>query len=199
MCLLVAGCAGEPNTGDASSSSSGATTFGGSTSEVVTSGETTADDGTTTTTGVVTSGVTTTGPMTTGDVTTEIPETGIVEGIPTVMEDACAEDDGPAIAFKFDVAGKVCDADFPEDAPIVKIVLNRAAPLEPGYYKLEVSGGFASFDDGNGEKISKTGTISILDWNGGFPYGGISIEFDDRTVISDTFEAIYCPTMPPCK
>jgi hypothetical protein len=198
-----------PGTGDATtgaaSSSSGSSSTGvdpttgmGPTSEP---GSTSEPDpttgGSTTTTGDSTTTTTAT-TATTGDATTDVPETGIVEGTPTIIEDRCAPDDGPAIEFKVGVVPFECGGDFPEDAPIVTVALWQGAPLAPGVYELDNGGGFASFDDGQEVKTSMTGTISVLEW-GNAPIGVFDITFPDATKLDSAFMALYCPSEPPCK
>jgi hypothetical protein len=115
-----------------------------------------------------------------------------------VIEDACAPDDGPALEFKFAVAGDGCSADWPEDAPIVRILLFQGGPLAPGSYTLDNGNGFATFDDGNSVLMAQTGKVDLIDWNSGFPVGAIDITFSPDVHLVDAFSATFCETNPPC-
>ena len=76
--------------------------------------------------------------------------------------------------------------------------LFHGAPLAPGSYDLADGGGFASFDDGNGEVLSHVGTVSVIEWNG-IPYGEVDITLPDNTHILRAFMAVVCGIQPPCK
>lgn len=191
-------------TGGPTGSSSGTATTGPEVTTGSSTGPGTGDDTTaspTTTTGpeVTTGPDVTTGPGTTTEDTETVPETGVVDGLAVVVEDRCAPDDGPGLEFKVGVTSAQCGAEWPNSEPIVTVSLWQGSPLEPGYYKLEDGGGFASFDDGNGEKTTSTGTISLISWDAGFPTGAIELAFPDGSTFSEEFLGIYCPSEPPCK
>lgn len=197
--LTLTACTGEKNTSDSASDSSTTATASASDTSATTANPTT--DGTTepnptsaTTDGTTTSATT----PTTGSTTDDVPETGVVDGTQTVIEDACAPDDGPALEFKFAVAGDGCSADWPEDAPIVRILLFQGGPLAPGSYTLDNGNGFATFDDGNGVLMAQTGKIDLIDWNSGFPVGAIDITFSPDVHLVEAFSATFCETNPPC-
>lgn len=198
--LTLTACTGEKNTSDSASDSSTTATASASDTSATTANPTT--DGTTdpnptsTTTSTTTTSATTDGPTT--GTTTDVPETGVVDGTQTVIEDACAPDDGPALEFKFAVAGDGCSADWPEDAPIVRILLFQGGPLAPGSYTLDNGNGFATFDDGNSVLMAQTGKIDLIDWNSGFPIGAIDITFSPDVHLVEAFSATFCETNPPC-
>ena len=198
--LTLTACTGEKNTSDSASDSSTTATASASDTSATTANPTT--DGTTdpnptsTTTSTTTTSATTDGPTT--GTTTDVPETGVVDGTQTVIEDACAPDDGSALEFKFAVAGDGCSADWPEDAPIVRILLFQGGPLAPGSYTLDNGNGFATFDDGNSVLMAQTGKIDLIDWNSGFPVGAIDITFSPDVHLVEAFSATFCETNPPC-
>lgn len=197
--LTLTACTGEKNTSDSASDSSTTATASASDTSATTAPGTTAEPGTTAaepTTGDPSP--TTTGSTTTGSTTDDVPETGVVDGTQTVIEDACAPDDGAALEFKFAVAGDGCSADWPEDAPIVRILLFQGGPLAPGSYTLDNGNGFATFDDGNSVLMAQTGKIDLIDWNSGFPIGAIDITFSPDVHLVEAFSATFCETNPPC-
>lgn len=214
--LALSACNGEKNASDSASDSStgaSATMSAGETSATTagpTAADPTSDSATDSASEPTTGGTsqepnptsattpTTDGTSTSGSTTDDVPETGVVDGIQTVIEDACAPDDGPALEFKFDVTGGDCSATWPEDAPIVRIVLFQAGPLAPGSYTLDGGNGFASFDDGNGELVVQEGKIDIIGWNQGFPVGAIDITFSPDVHLTEQFSATFCDTGALC-
>ena len=201
--LTLTACTGEKNTSDSASDSSTTATASASDTSATTADPTT--DGTTepnptsaTTDGTTTSATTPTTDGPTTGTTDDVPETGVVDGTQTVIEDACAPDDGSALEFKFAVAGDGCSADWPEDAPIVRILLFQGGPLAPGSYTLDNGNGFATFDDGNSVLMAQTGKIDLIDWNSGFPIGAIDITFSPDVHLVEAFSATFCETNPPC-
>jgi hypothetical protein len=195
------------NTTDTSPPSTGETTgttdqpgTGSTTSEPVTTTQTTGEPGTSTlTTGEpgtsTTSTTSTTEPDTsTGEDTTTGGTTGVVvEGEPSKMEPACAPDDGPATEFKIGLAERMCSSDFPEDAPIFRVVVfTGPPPLAPAEYKLDNSNGFASFDDGNGVVNGFLGTVTITEQSADGVKGTYDVTFDDASNLAGDFDAIFC-------
>lgn len=182
-----------PSTSDASTSSNSTTdTPTGTTAEPTGTGSassTTGEPGTSTSTtdepGTSTS--------TTGEPGSTGGTTGGAAGEPTKMEPACAPDDGPATEFKIGVAARECSADFPEDAPLFRIVIFTAGPpLPPAVYKLDGGQGFAFFDDGNGVKQADVGTLTITELTADGALGTYDVTFQDNSALAGEFDAIFC-------
>lgn len=164
------------------------------------SASTTTEPGTTTlTTGEP--GTTTLTTLTTGepDTSTGEPDTTggttgvVVEGEPSKMKPACAPDDGPATEFEIGLAERLCSSDFPEDAPIFRVVVfTGPPPLAPGEYKLDNGNGFATFDEGNGVINGFLGTITITEQSADGVKGTYDITLDDASNLAGDLDAVFC-------
>jgi hypothetical protein len=174
------GTTGEPGT-DSATSTTGTTEPGTTTL-------TTGEPGTTTTS-TTEPGTSTGEPGTSSSGTTG----GGLDGEPSKMEPACAPDDGPATEFKIGLAERLCSSDFPEDAPIFRVVVfTGPPPLAPGEYKLDNGNGFATFDDGNGVINGFLGTLTITDPSADGVKGTYDITLDDASNLAGEFDAIFC-------
>lgn len=157
----------------------------GTTAEPTTT-ETTGEPGTSTTT-TTTDGTSTGEPGSTGTTGT------VFEGDPSKMEPACAPDDGPATEFEIGLAERMCGSDFPEDAPMLRIVVFFGPPpLLPAVYKLDDGSGFVQFDNGNGVVNGFFGNLTITDQTADGVQGTYDVTLDDATNLSGQFDAIFC-------
>jgi len=122
------------------------------------------------------------------------PTTGGVDGEPAKHSEACAPDDGSAVEFSIAIAARECSADFPEDAPIFRIVLFQGVAVPVGEHKLDGGFGFAYFDDGGGMPVTgDTGSLTIVAELADGLVGSYNVTLSDNTVLSGSFTSIYCP------
>jgi len=122
------------------------------------------------------------------------PTTGGVDGEPAKHSEACAPDDGSAVEFSIAIAARECSADFPEDAPIFRIVLFQGVDVPVGEHKLDGGFGFAYFDDGGGMPVTgDTGSLTIVAEVADGLVGSYNVTLSDNTVLSGSFTSIYCP------
>ncbi|PCC72675.1 hypothetical protein SAMN02745121_01790 [Nannocystis exedens] len=194
------GTASEP-TSTSSETDSTATATEGSTSEPGTTADaTTSEPGTTadTTTGEpgTTAETTTSEPGTTAESTTGETTGGPLVGDPSTHGEACAPNDGPAVEIEIALAERVCDADWPEDAPLFRIVLYKSVDeLQLGDHLLFGDAGFAWYDDGDGTPESTDqGKVVITELTGDGVRGTYEVTLPDDTVLSGAFDSLYCPS-----
>ncbi|MBK7827422.1 hypothetical protein [Nannocystis sp.] len=127
------------------------------------------------------------------------PTTGGVAADPAKYGQACAPDDGSAVEFSIGIAARECTADFPEDAPIFRITLYQGVALPVGEHKLDGGLGFAYLDDGNGMPVTgDSGSLTITAEVADGYLGAYNVTLSDSTVLSGSFEAIYCPQDVVC-
>lgn len=171
----VAGC------GDDKSASESETTAATSEATTTTSTMSTTESTTTTTTSESTTTTSTT--------------TGSGDGEPAKYSESCAPDDGPAVEFSIGIALRECAADFPEDAPILRVLLYRGVnELPVGAYPLDGGNGFASLDTGDGTpETGDVGTVTITSVTADGVVGTYDLTLSEGTELSGSFDAIYCP------
>jgi hypothetical protein len=166
-----------------------------------TSTATTGEPGTSTTLDTVTGEPETTTSTSTGEpgTTTDHGTTGSVTGEPSKYEPACAPDDGPASEFKIGLAERLCSSDFPEDAPLFRIILFTGPPLAPGEYKLDGGNGFAWLDTGDGMPVSgQVGTLTVTEQTADGVIGTYDVTLEDSTNLAGEFDAIFCDSDVLC-
>lgn len=146
------------------------------------------DTGTGVSTGVSTAGESSVGDSTGGEVGTT--GEGIV--LDAALNDACAPDDGPALALRPGLIAPMCEADWSDES--LRIVIFMAAPLGPGVYPLGEGLGFATrqgMDDP--EFVSGVqGSVTIESWDGAAVVGSYSVTFMDASVREGGFSGPYC-------
>lgn len=121
-------------------------------------------------------------------------ETGGEQHVAKVNNE-CAPDDGAALEFQIGVDMPGCDGSFVGD---LRIRVYQGAPLTPGDYPIDLANGIAVFDDGTGEKLSESGTLTIDGWRGSEVSGSYQVVFQDQSVAAGLFVAEHCMTMPLC-
>lgn len=151
------------------------------------------------TTGNLTDAPTSSGSAATTEGTTADTTTGGLLGEPTTYGQACAPDDGPATEFRIGLALRECSADFPQGAPILRIVLFQGVPLAPGVYNLDGGNGSAYFDDGDGMPMTgDIGVVTITDMTADGLVGSYDVTLTDNTQLSGSLDALYCPVDVAC-
>lgn len=175
-------------TGTASEPTSTASETDTTASETSTATETATTDVTTAETTDATTAETT-------DVTTSETTDGPLLGEPGNHTQACAPDDGPAVEFEIALAERACDADWPEDAPQLRITLFKdAGQLQLGEHPLFGGFGFAWFDDGDGTPESTDqGKIEITELTADGVRGTYEVTLPDNTQLSGAFDSLFCP------
>lgn len=127
--------------------------------------------------------------------------TGGPNGDPSSYGEACAPDDGLATEFKIGLEQRECNADFPADAPIFRIVLFTQGPgeLAPGEYKLDGGFGFAYLDQGDGSPLTgDVGTLTVVAVTADGLVGTYDVTLQDSTNLVGEFDALYCPVDVLC-
>lgn len=227
LALALAGCGDDKSTSDADSA--GPTTADTGTSAGPTTDDTAGPTTDATVTADDTSGTTSTstGTSTTGDEVTTSPTAGSTDGTatgdntgtatgddtgvdtgsttggglgePTLIVNTCAPNDGPAVELRIGVADLTCDSDFPEDAPIFRIVLYKPGPLALGLHPIDGDQGFAYFDDGGGAVVNGfTGAVNVEEETASGARGTYDVALDDGTALAGSFDAIYCKVDTMC-
>ncbi|WAS92190.1 hypothetical protein [Nannocystis punicea] len=143
---------------------------------------------------------TTTGPGTTAETSTGETTEGPLVGQPSAHNETCAPDDGPAVEFKIDLAERACDSDWPEDAPLLRIVLFKGVDsLALGEHPLNGGWGFASYDDGDGTpETSDQGTVVITEITADGVRGTYEVTLPDDVLLAGAFDSLYCPADVMC-
>lgn len=206
LCGDNSNCATEGTSTDASTDASTGTSTGTSTDSSTTGEPTTGEPGTSTEPATSTDSTTDTpgtSSSSTGDSsTTDDPSTTgdmPVFGDPAVFGEACAPDDGPAAEFKLLYAERKCDSDWPEDAPIFRIVLFEGVEeLAVGDYPLDQAWAFVSYDEMGNPLAAKGGTLSITGLTMDGLHGTYDITLVDDTQLTGEFDALYCPVDVNC-
>jgi hypothetical protein len=121
-------------------------------------------------------------------------ETGGEQNVAKV-NDECAPDDGAALEFQIGVDMPGCGGSFVGD---LRIRVYQGAPLVPGDYPIDLANGIAVFNDGSGELLSESGTLTIDGWRGSEVSGSYQVVFEDQSVAAGLFVAEHCLTMPLC-
>jgi hypothetical protein len=118
--------------------------------------------------------------------------TGDVVVLDAALNDACAPDDGPAVALRPGLIEPVCEADWSDES--LRIVIFMAAPLGPGVYQLGEGLGFATRQGKNDpDFVSGTeGSVTIESWDGAAVVGSYSVTFMDASVREGGFSGPYC-------
>jgi hypothetical protein len=162
-----------------------------------TSTETATTDATTAETTDVTTDATT---AETTDATTAETTDGPLLGEPGNHTQACAPNDGPAVEFKIALAERACDADWPEDAPLLRIALfKNVDELQLGEHLLFGGLGFAWFDDGDGTPESTDqGKVVITELTADGLRGTYEVTLPDNTQLTGAFDSLFCPADIMC-
>lgn len=136
----------------------------------------------------------------TTDATTSETTDGPLLGEPGNHTQACAPNDGPAVEFKIALAERACDADWPEDAPLLRIALFKdIAELQLGEHLLFGGLGFAWFDDGDGTPESTDqGKIDITELTADGVRGTYEVTLPDNTQLTGAFDSLFCPADIMC-
>ena len=154
-----------------SSSGPGSSTAAGESTGASEAGESTAGEGTTG-----------------GDTGT----TGEVIVLDAALNNACAPDDGPAVALRVGLVEPACEAKWGGES--LRIVIFMAAPLQPGVYPLGEGLGFATrqgVDDP--DFVSGTvGSVTIEAWDGAAVVGSYEVSCADASVRAGGFSGPYC-------
>lgn len=179
-------------TGTASEPTSIASETDATASETSTATETATTDATTSETTAETTDATTS--ETTTETTAETTD-GPLLGEPGTHTQACAPNDGPAVEFKIALAERACDSDWPEDVPLLRLVLfKNIDELQLGEHLLVGGLGFAWFDDGDGTPESTDqGKIEILELTADGVRGTYEVTLPDDTPLSGAFDSLFCP------
>ncbi len=123
---------------------------------------------------------------------------------PAIVEDACAADDGPALEFKFGLAGTGCSAGL-ADTGWLRIAVWEVTwdTLAEQTYTfgwdddVDDGGGWYSAD-GDGW-VAVGGWIEITDKGDDAVSGNYEITTDEGETVASTFEDVpYCDTEPLC-
>ena len=119
--------------------------------------------------------------------------TGGAAGTPASFSEACAPDDGPATEFRIGLALRACDSDFPEDAPIFRLMVFQGPPLAAGDYATS-----AYYDTGNGMPLGGDGTLTVTNVTADGLQGTYDVTLTDNTHLTGDFDALYCPMDVVC-
>ncbi|MCY1065942.1 hypothetical protein OV090_14270 [Nannocystis sp. RBIL2] len=136
----------------------------------------------------------------TTDATTSETTDGPLLGEPGSHTQACAPNDGPAVEFEIALAERACDADWPEDAPQLRIALFKdAGELQLGEHPLFGGLGFAWFDDGDGTPESTDqGKIEITEITADGVRGTFELTLPDNNQLNGAFDSLFCPADIMC-
>lgn len=118
--------------------------------------------------------------------------TGDVIVLDAALNDACAPDDGPAVAIRPGLVAPMCEAEWSDES--LRIVIFMAAPLAPGVYELGDGLGFATRQGKDDpDFVSGTaGSVTIESWDGAAVVGSYSVTFMDASVREGGFSGPYC-------
>lgn len=156
--------------------------------------ESSSGPGSSTAAGESTGGETDVGESTAGESTAggDTGTTGDVIVLDAALNNACAPDDGPAVALRVGLVEPACEAKWGGES--LRIVIFMAAPLQPGVYPLGEGLGFATrqgVDDP--DFVSGTvGSVTIEAWDGAAVVGSYEVSFADASVRAGGFSGPYC-------
>lgn len=118
--------------------------------------------------------------------------TGDVIVLDAALGDACAPDDGPAVALRPGLVEPMCEAKWSDES--LRIVIFMAAPLAPGVYELGDGLGFATRQGKDDPDFVSgiAGSVTIESWDGAAVVGSYSVTFMDASVREGGFSGPYC-------
>lgn len=122
----------------------------------------------------------------------ETETTGEVVVVAAALNNACAPDDGPAVALRPGLVEPGCEAKWSDES--LRIVLFMEAPLLPGVYPLGEGLGFATRQgmDEPDFVTAMAGSVTIEAWEDQAVVGTYSVTFADASVREGAFSGPYC-------